>query len=275
MSRLRQFPSLLAFTLPLLSQPIVKRHLEKATESFNAVHASVEPFAGPKRDEFSIFSGVTSTVRATTSTPLSLLRSSPESLTEQSASPPQETHRAASGVTPQPPQPAGPQPPLQPAGVQIESSPWCQVHPALIDQLMTFEAQMAPSPVVGGYPDEQSPSPHTSIPFPFPMSTRPTSLPRPTYLQQAPHGHPSPHDLQFEEGPSPTSAMPDANAVEMRWGAPHMNLQPQFAHPRTPAPGARARDRVIRQSGDLSLAEAWSHFQSQMDTPPVAPQRPS
>lgn len=273
MSRLLQFLSLI--TLPLPSQPIVKRHLEKATESFNAVHTAAEPFAGPKRDEFSVFSGMTSTVRAATSTPPSLLHSSPESLTGPSPSPPQDTHRATSGVIPQPPQPAGPQPALQPAGVQIESSPWCQVHPALIDQLVAFEAQMAPSPVVGGYSDGQSPPPHTSsIPFPFPMSTSPAVPPRPTYLQQAPHGHPSPHDLRYEEEPSPTSAMPDANAVETRWGAPHTNIQPQFACPQTQVPGARARDRVIRQSGDLSLTEAWSQFLSQMDIPPVAPQRP-
>jgi hypothetical protein len=219
---------------------------------------------------------MTSTVRAATSSALSLLHSSPEPLTEPSPSPPQEIRRAASGVTPQPLQPAGPQPPLQPTDVQIESSPWCQVHPALIDQLMAFEAQMAPTPVVGGYSDGQPPSLYTSsIPFPFPMSARPASPPRLTYLQQAPRGHPSPHDLQYEEGPSPTSAMPDANAVETRWGAPHTNMQPQYAHPRTPAPGARARDRVVRQSGDLSLTEAWSQFLSQMDIPPVAPQRPS
>jgi hypothetical protein len=274
MSRLRQFPSLIAFTLPLPSQPIVKRHLEKATESFNAVHRAAEPFAGPKRDEFSVFSGMTSTVRAATSTPLSSLHSAPESLTGPSPSPPQDTHRAASGVSPQPPQPAGPQPPFQPAGVQIESSPWCQVHPALIDQLVAFEAQMSPSPVVGGYPDGQSPPHHTSsIPFPFPMSAGPANPPRLTYLQQVPREHPFPHDLQYEEGRSPTSAMTDANAVETRWGAPHTNIQPQFARPQTP--GARARDRVIRQSGDLSLTEAWSQFLSQMDTPPVAPQRPS
>jgi hypothetical protein len=251
----------------------VKRHLEKATESFNAVHTAAEPFAGPKRDEFAVFSGMTSTVRAATSTPLSLLCSSPESLTETSPSPPQETRIAVSGVIPQASQPSGPRPPFQPTG---ESSPWCQVHPALIDQLVAFEEQMAPSPVVGGYSDDQPSSSYTSqFPFPFPTSTRPASPPRLTYLQQAPHGHPPPQDLQHAESVSHTSAMPDANAVEMRWGAPHTDVQPQFARPRTPPPGARARDRVIRQSGDLSLTEAWSQFLSQMDIPPVSSQRSS
>ncbi len=146
--------------LPSLSQPIVKRHLEKATECFNAVHTATEPFAGPKRDEFAIFSGLTSTVRATTSAHLSLLRPSPESLTDTSPSSSQEMRHAASGVTQQPSQPPGPQPPLQPAGLETESLPWCQVHPALIDQLVAFEAQMAPSPVVGGYLDGQSTSSH-------------------------------------------------------------------------------------------------------------------
>jgi hypothetical protein len=273
MSRLHQLPSLIAFVL-LLSQPVVKRHLEKATECFNAVHTAVEPFARPKRDEFAVFSGMTSTVRAATSTPLSLLQSSPESLTEPSPSPPQETHRAASGVTPQPSQPAGSQAPLRPAGLQIETTPWCQVHPALIDQLVAFEAQIAPSPVAGGHPDGRSPSAHTpQIPFPFPMPTRPASPPRLTYLQQVPLEHPPPHDLQYAEGSSPTSTMPDANVIETRWGAPHTDIQPQFARPRTPPSDARARDRVIRQSGDLSLTEAWSQFLSQMDIPPVAPQR--
>ncbi len=262
--------------LPSLSQPIVKRHLEKATECFNAVHTATEPFAGPKRDEFAIFSGLTSTVRATTSAHLSLLRPSPESLTDTSPSSSQEMRHAASGVTQQPSQPPGPQPPLQPAGLETESLPWCQVHPALIDQLVAFEAQMAPSPVVGGYLDGQSTSSHTSqILSPFPMSTRPASPPRPTYLQQTPRGYPHSHDPQYAEGSSLTSAVSDVNAVETRWGTPHADMQSQFARPRTPPPGGRTRDRVIRQSGGLSLTEAWSQFLTQMDVPPAAPQQPS
>ncbi|KAI0251590.1 fungal-specific transcription factor domain-containing protein, partial [Lactifluus subvellereus] len=42
--------------------PIVKRHLEKATESFRAASTATEPFAVPRRDEFAVFSGMTSTV---------------------------------------------------------------------------------------------------------------------------------------------------------------------------------------------------------------------
>jgi len=74
------------------------------------------------------------------------------------------------------------------------------------------------------------------------------------------------------EGTNPTSATSDTNAVDVRWGAPHTDMQPQFTRPRTP-PGAAGRDRVIRQSGGLSLTEAWSQFLTQMDIP-AAPQRP-
>ena len=74
------------------------------------------------------------------------------------------------------------------------------------------------------------------------------------------------------EGTNPTSAISDTNAVDVRWGAPHTDMQPQFTRPRTP-PGAAGRDRVIRQSGGLSLTEAWSQFLTQMDIP-AAPQRP-
>jgi hypothetical protein len=217
---------------------------------------------------------MTSTVRAATSAPSTLTHSSPDSLADSSPSPPQESHRAASGVAIRPSQPAGPQPSLHPTSLEVDSSPWTQVHPALIDQLAAFEAQIAPSPVVGGYSGGQSASSHTSqIPFPFPMSTSPASPPRFTYSQQAPRGHHISHDPQFMEGTNPTSAMTDTNAVDLRWGTLHTDMQPQFARPRTPAAGAPGRDRVIRQSGGLSLTEAWSQFLTQMDIP-AAPQRP-
>lgn len=219
---------------------------------------------------------MTSTVRAATSAPPSLIRSSSGSLTDSSPSPSQDTYRVASGeATTRPSQPMGPQPSLQPVSLEVDSSPWTQVHPALIDQLAAFEAQIAPSPVVGGYSDGQPASSHTSqIPFSFSMSTRPASPPRLTFLQQAPRGHHLPHDPQFMEGTNPTSAISDTNTDDVRWVTPHTDMQPQFARPRTPPTGAAGRDRVMRQSGGLSLTEAWSQFLTQMDIP-AAPQRPS
>lgn len=228
---------------------------------------------------------MTSTVRAAASAPLSLPHSSPESLTDSSPSPSQETHRVASGVTSRPSQPAapGPHPPLQePVGIEIETSPWSQVHPALIDQLVSFEAQIGPPPMVGGYIYGQTDSPHTSsqIPFPSPLSSRPVSPSRLAYPhRQTPRGHLSlpPHDAQYSEGSSPISAISsDASAIDARWGAPlrTADMHPQFARPRTPPlPDSRARDPVLRQSGSLTLTEAWSQFVTQMDIPPVAPQR--
>ncbi len=219
---------------------------------------------------------MTSTVRAATSASSTLIRSSPESLTDSSPTPPQEPHRAASGVAIRPSQPAGPQPPLHPTSLEVDSSPWTQVHPALIDQLAAFEAQIAPSPVVGGYSGGQPASSHTSqTPFSIPMSTRPASPPRLPYLQQALRGHHLPHDPQFMEGTNPTPAMTDTNPVDLCWGAPHTDMQPQFARPRTPPAAAPGPDRVIRQSDGLSLTEAWSQFLTQMDINiPAAPQRP-
>src|ERR1700692_302142 len=106
-------------------------------ESFNAAHTPSEPFATPKRDEFAVFSGVTSTMRAVASTPLPLLN--PSSVSSTPSSP--ETHCAASGSTHRPSQLAAPQPSSRPASLETETPPWSQVHPAPIDQLVSFEPQ--------------------------------------------------------------------------------------------------------------------------------------
>ncbi|KAF8495572.1 fungal-specific transcription factor domain-containing protein [Russula emetica] len=240
--------------------PIVKRHLEKATESFNAAHRPSEPFATPKRDEFAVFSGVTSTMRAVASTPLSC------SSVSSTPSPP-ETHRAASGSTHRPFQPAAPQPSLRPPGIETETPPWSQVHPALIDQLVSFESQMESSPVAGGgytY-GPSTPSDTSQAHSQFSTSTGLESSSRPTYPQQAPRGYPRSHDPRYSRSSSPTSAASDAT------------MHPQFARPLTPPlPGLRTpRDPVLRQSGSLSLADAWSQFMMQMEIPFTTPQRPS
>ena len=258
---------------PLRSQPIVKRHLEKAAESFNAARPASEPFATPKRDEFAVFSGVTSTMRAVASTPLPLLCSSSVSSTPS----PPETHRTTSGLTLRPSQLPTPQPSLRSASTETESSPWSQVHPALVDQLLSFESQIGPSPVAGGgyIYGPPAPSDTSRTPLQFSTSTGPENPSRVTYTQQALRGQPRSHDPQYSESSSPTSATSDASALDMRWGAPHAAMQPQFARPLTPPPpGLRRRDSVLRQSGSLSLADAWSQFIMQMDIPP-APQRPS
>lgn len=246
----------------------MKRHLEKATESFNAVHKPSEPFATPKRDEFAVFSGVTSTMRAVASTPLPLSCSSTVSSTPS----PPETHRAASGSTHRPSQPIAPQPSLLPAGIETETPPWSQVHPALIDQLVSFESQMESSPVAGGgyiygpsTPSDTS-QPHSQ----FSTSTGLESSSRPTYPQQPLHGYPRSHGPQYSRSSSPTSAVSDASA-------PHATMHRQFARPLTPPlPGLRTpRDPVLRQSGGLSLADAWSQFMMQMEIQSAAPQRSS
>jgi hypothetical protein len=262
----------------------VKRHLEKATESFRAARTAIEPFATPRQDEFAVFSGMTSTVRTAASVSPSSLRPSPGSMGDPSPSPPQESHRPASGVLPQRPQPVAPQLSSQPpSSVEAESSPWNQVHSSPIDQLVSFEAQIAPSPAAGEYiyaHEQQYELLHTShTPFPFPTSTRSTSLPRLAYFQMALPGHPPPHMPQYTEGPSPVSTMPDgdagAGAINPSWAVPDMDMQPQPIRRRTPPSGSRAPDRVLRQSGSLSLTEVWSQLVMQMDIAPTGSQRPS
>ncbi|KAI0049518.1 hypothetical protein FA95DRAFT_1588235 [Auriscalpium vulgare] len=81
--------------------------------------------------------------------------------------------------------------------------------------------------------------------------------------------------LHYSEGSSPASstlastsseleypATPDPQAQQKLWNVPHTEAD-VLARPRSPRP--RALDRVLRQSGDLSLTEAWSAFMSQMD----------
>jgi hypothetical protein len=252
----------------------VRRHLEKAAESFNAARTANEPFATPKRDEFAVFSGMTSTMRAVASTPLPLLCSSSVSSTPS----PPETHRTASGSSPRPSQSAAPQPLLRSVGVETESPPWNQVHPALIDQLLSFESQIEPSPLAGGgYIYGPSALSDTSrTPLQFSTSTGPESPSRPVDTQEALRGQPRSLDPQYSERSTPTSATSDASPLDARWGAPHATMQPQFARPLTPPPpGLRTRDAVLRQSGSLSLNDVWSQFMMQMDVPPAAPQRPS
>jgi hypothetical protein len=144
------------------------------------------------------------------------------------------------------------------------------VHPALINQLLSFESQMEPSPVTrGGYIYGPSVSSDTSrTVLQFSTSTGPESSSRLVYTQQGPRGHPRSYDPQYSESPSPTSAASDASA-------PHAAMQPRFARPPTPPHGLRTREPVLRQSGSISLADAWSQFMMQMDVPPTATQRPS
>ena len=260
--------SLSTLTSSLRSQPIVKRHFEKATESFNVAHTPSEPFATPNRDEFAVFSGVTSTMRAVASTPLPLLRPSSVSSTPS----PPETHRAASGSTRRPSQRATPQISSRPAGIETETPPWSQVHPALIDQLVSFESQMEASPVTGGgyIYGPSTPSDTSQAHSQFSPSAGLESSSRPTYPQQALCGCPRSHDHQYSGSLSPTSAALGA-------GAPHVTMHPQFARPLTPPlPDLRTpRDPVLRQSGSLSLADAWSQFMMQMEIPSATPQRSS
>ncbi|KAI0293876.1 fungal-specific transcription factor domain-containing protein [Multifurca ochricompacta] len=301
--------------------PIVKRHLEKATESFHAVRTVTEPFSEPKRDEFAVFSGMTSTVRApAASSPSPLARSSSGTLTDSSTSSPQVLHHTTSGVfsqRPQPPEAAPPPPPSQPqsASIEIDPPPWSQVHPALMDQLISFEAQIAPSPVIGGYiygheqkyesPGSGSHTPHTQQ-FPFLPPTTKSASPSSRIMYSQPAPVPSPaavmpesghahvtlpyethhtHHAKGGDGSSPASAMSDGSAdasaamdVNPLWNVAHtdMDMEAQFVRPRSSPSGSRALNRVLRQSGDLSLTEAWSQFITQMDIiPPIGSQRPS
>jgi hypothetical protein len=211
-------------------------------------------------------------MRAVTSAPLPLVCPSSVSSTPS----PPEMHRTASESIPRPSQPAAPQSSLRPAGIETESPPWSQVHPALIDQLLSFESQIEPSPVAGGGyiygPSAPSDSSRTHLQLQFSTSTGHESPSKLAYTQQALRGHPRSYDPQYSEGSSPASTTSDASTC-----APHTAMQPQFARPLTPPPpDFRTRDPVLRQSGSLSLTDAWSQFMMQMDNPPVAaPQRPS
>jgi len=213
-------------------------------------------------------------MRTVASTPLPLLCSSSVSSTPS----PPETHRAASGSTHRPSQPAAPQPSSLPAGIETGTPPWSQVHPALIDQLVSFESQMESSPVAGGgyIYGPSTPSDTSQTHSQFSTSSGLESSSRPTYPQQALRGYPRSHDPQYSRSSSPTSAS-DASVPDGRWGAPPATMHQQFARPLTPPlPGLRTqRDPVLRQSGSLSLADAWSQFIMQMEIPSATPQRSS
>jgi hypothetical protein len=240
----------------------MKRHLEKATESFRATHPASEPFPSPRRDEFAVFSGMTSTVRAATSAPLSSLRLSSGMRADLSPTLLQETHHPASGVLPRgSSQPVAPprlasQPPNEPS----PRNPG----PSLSDQLVSFEAQIIPSPAVGGYThvlEQRYESPHTpNSPFPFPTSTGSASPPMPAYLQQA-----LPEDTpQHMEGPPPVHC-----------AIPRMDMHPQLICQPTLSGSSHASDHVLRQSGSLSLTEVWSQLVMQMDIVSSGSQQPS
>jgi hypothetical protein len=259
----------------------MKRHLEKATESFNATHSASEPFPTSRQDEFSVFSGMTSTVRAATSAPLSSVRLSSGMRANPSPTLPQETHHSVPGVLPQgSSQPvAPPQLPSQPPSTEAGPSPRTQV-PSLSDQLVSFEAQITPSPAVGGYThalEQQYESPHTpNSPFPF-TSTRSVSPPMPAYLQPVLPGHMPQHT----EGPPPVLVMPDrvvgtgVGGVYPRWAIPRMDMQPQLVHQHTLSSSSHTADHVLQQGGSLSLTEVWSQLIMQMDIVSPGSQQPS
>jgi hypothetical protein len=249
----------------------MKRHLEKATERFRATRTASEPFPGPRRDEFAVFSGMTSTVRAATSAPLSSLRLSPGMRVDPSPTLLQETHHHAPGVLPQgSSQPvAPPQLSSQPPSTEAEPSPRTQV-PSLSDQMVSFEAQITSSPVVGGYIqplEQQYESPHTpNSPFPFPTSTRSASPSMPAYLQPVLSGHMPQHT----EGPPPVVGV---GGVDPRWAIPRMDMHPQLIRERTLSSSSHTADHVLRQSGNLSLTEVWSQLVMQMDIAPPGSQQ--
>ena len=215
-------------------------------------------------------------MRGVASTPLPLLCSSVSS----TPSPP-EMHRAASRSTPRPSQPTVPHTSSRPAGIETETPPWSQVHPALIDQLVSFESQMESSPVAsGGYTyGPPTPSDTPQAHSQFSTSTELESSSRPTYPQRSLRGYPRSHDPQYSGSPSPTSAVSDACTPDGRWGASHATMHPQFAHeltPPLPTGSLRTpRDPELRQSGSLSLADAWSLFMTQMEIPSAPSQRSS
>ncbi|KAI0059946.1 hypothetical protein BV25DRAFT_1889043 [Artomyces pyxidatus] len=129
------------------------------------------------------------------------------------------------------------------------------------------------------------------------LHTLPQSLPpqhQPQYsnssaFQPAPHAPPSYNTQTYSHGQTPPSELSsstsyhsshspismttpgstsssdpeyvDPQAQQKLWSVPHTEVE-AMARERTAS--ARARDRVLRQSGDLSLTEAWSAFMSQM-----------
>ncbi|KAI0260057.1 hypothetical protein BC834DRAFT_1013816 [Gloeopeniophorella convolvens] len=266
--------------------PVVRRHLEKATESFHAVQASLEPFAAPQRDEFAVFSGATSTIRAPASGSPSLRLSPSAPMTESSPSPSQPLYGTSPGSFSQPSPPSQPPPPplppLQSTIAELDQPPpWSQAHPALVDQLASFEAQIAPLPPVAGHVRTyelqyesmapQTPhTPHTPYSYPTPASSTSSSS-----LAYHPPQH-QPREQRYPDSSMPLSATPDemSAGADPRWAVPHTESQHHFVRPRSP-PRAYAGDRVLRQSGDLSLTEAWSQFMMQMDVAPPGPRPPS
>jgi hypothetical protein len=152
------------------------------------------------------------------------------------------------------------------------------MHPALIDQPVSFEPQKESPVAEGGYVyGPSTPSDTSQAHSQFSTSTGLESSSRPTYSQQGLRRYPRSHDFQYSGSSSPTSAASDASAPDGRWGAPHATMHPHFARPLTPPlPSLRTpRDPVLRQSGSLSLADAWSQFMMQMEVPSATPQRSS
>ena len=116
-----------------------------------------------------------------------------------------------------------------------------------------------------------------TVPYPIPDG-RPVGYSAERYPAETPYPAPSsmPYPSSYQNVAEHRAANSGAAAnlgasaepaERMQWSVPHTEVV--FARPRTPMARDRTKDRVLRQSGDLSLTEAWTAFMSQMDVPGV------
>ncbi|KAA1472018.1 hypothetical protein DENSPDRAFT_777696, partial [Dentipellis sp. KUC8613] len=146
--------------------PIVKRHLDKAAQSFQTAHnrmskTPADIFPGPARDEFSIFQGVTHTVATKAKAPRLQASTSGGSSTSSGSRPPapsqaqaqemvtyEQTQVSMHGVVASGVAGADHGPPGTATGMpttvdyQQQQQAWGNVHAGLVDQLMTFEGTL-------------------------------------------------------------------------------------------------------------------------------------
>ncbi|KAI0319354.1 hypothetical protein OF83DRAFT_1163006 [Amylostereum chailletii] len=317
---------------------VVRRHFDKAAQTFHtarteAIHRVPEIFPTSSRDEFAVFSGVTSTMSAPkrpqtsrvptygnasnshsgSTTDLTMNTNMSEKAETDTSGP--DTHSSV---------------PSQQEFVAAQEYPaeqvvWGDVHSTLVDQLATFnrtlDAQISTSgswqgrdeldnggmqtlqyPATGpSYSPEQyqvyyppgPPATHAMPPPPqpgpshsytqpagyLPAHAPPQIVPQQAYYQQSYSSY-STLSVHTEVTPSTSHAVPsqatyyptpipapnDASMENTRqhqlWNVPHNEVE-TYVQNRPPNP--RARDRVLRQSGDLSLTEAWTAFLQQMD----------
>jgi len=277
--------------------PIIRRHLQKATHNFQTARTQLtvapEIFPAPSRDEFAVFSGITHTVSTRTKPQpprLQMSRSASSIPSEASSGLPSSVSTVESE---------------QRQGAAVDQQAWGEAHRTLVDQLVTFDGTLdeqinstgwqfgygsdsagGPGEADGSMDNYNYAPPEHEYSHHHPQPTYDPSMSASMHHTQS-HSHHLPPESSYStlitSPPSDEASRLDHSSyspatmaapsytpedvdTQKLWSVPHNELA--YARPRTPP--AQARDRVLRQSGDLSLTEAWTTFMSQMDIPMAA-----